>query len=433
MAKRYKFRYVNQVAGTFVLLGLILLVGAIVFASYAQRWFESVHEVTVYLPEDGSFGLRKNSEIRLLGTVVGTVQEVRLPKEGRMQARITVRSDFARFVCDDSRAVIKRHLGLGGESYLEITRGTGAPLPREGGLLEGEADRHLAELLAEMVGQVRNEVLPTFHEYRELARELRDPEGGLLQALASLNRLTRNLEKGEGILGKLLSDPALAGRVEKIIKQCESSLERLPPILAQAGEVSADLEKVAAILRQEAKLLPDLMEETREALRAAAVAAEGFKETTDKVGEISDTVAKETKRLPELVSIVKESMGQLQGVLKDFDVATRKMAEILDSTNEELKHVPALVQQTSKTLTGATEVVADVRKTTKSLTEIMEATREEMEALPALVLQTHKTLAEIEKLVQGMQRHWMVRKYIGQPGAGGRISPAEAIVEDRNP
>ena len=38
-------------------------------------------------------------------------------------------------------------------------------------------------------------------------------------------------------------------------------------------------------------------------------------------------------------------------------------------------------------------------------------------SLPALVAQTQQTMHEIERLVRGMQRHWLIRKYVEQADA----------------
>ena len=48
-----------------------------------------------------------------------------------MEAEANIRRDFFRFVRADSSAVVKRKFGLAGDSYFEITRGQGQPLPEK--------------------------------------------------------------------------------------------------------------------------------------------------------------------------------------------------------------------------------------------------------------------------------------------------------------
>ena len=46
-----------------------------------------------------------------------------------MTAEASIRRDFFRFVRVDSSAVIKKKFGVAGDSFFEITRGEGRPLP----------------------------------------------------------------------------------------------------------------------------------------------------------------------------------------------------------------------------------------------------------------------------------------------------------------
>jgi len=50
-----------------------------------------------------------------------------------MEAQANIRRDFFRFVRADSSAVVKRKFGVAGDSFFEITRGQGKPLPEKQG------------------------------------------------------------------------------------------------------------------------------------------------------------------------------------------------------------------------------------------------------------------------------------------------------------
>lgn len=43
--------------------------------------------------------------------------------------------------------------------------------------------------------------------------------------------------------------------------------------------------------------------------------------------------------------------------------------------------------------------------------------------LPGTVLQAQKTMYEMELLVEALQRHWLVRKYVEPPTTAPRIAP----------
>src|SRR5215216_450535 len=129
MEERFKFPRVHAITGTFVLLVLVVLVIAFLFAGRSQRWFISNVTLRIALPEEGAAGIRQGSEVYFLGTLVGSVSDVIVDPTGRMEAQAHIRYDFFQFVRADSSAVVKKKFGLAGDSFFEITRGQGQPLP----------------------------------------------------------------------------------------------------------------------------------------------------------------------------------------------------------------------------------------------------------------------------------------------------------------
>ncbi len=59
----FKFRYVNEIVGTFVLIIVALLVAGILLAGHAQDWFTPIHRYHVDFPAEGSLGLQKGATV----------------------------------------------------------------------------------------------------------------------------------------------------------------------------------------------------------------------------------------------------------------------------------------------------------------------------------------------------------------------------------
>ena len=131
LEQRFKFRRVNEITGTFVLVVVAVLIAAVVWTGHSQRWFKSRVTLRIVLPEAGAAGIRQGSEVYFLGTLVGSVSDVIVDTTGRMEAEADIRRDFFRFVRADSSAVVKMKFGVAGDSYFEITRGEGRPLPEK--------------------------------------------------------------------------------------------------------------------------------------------------------------------------------------------------------------------------------------------------------------------------------------------------------------
>ena len=51
LAERFKFRHVNEITGTFVLVIVAVLIAAVVWTGHSQRWFRSRVTLRIILPE----------------------------------------------------------------------------------------------------------------------------------------------------------------------------------------------------------------------------------------------------------------------------------------------------------------------------------------------------------------------------------------------
>lgn len=266
MAKPFKFRYVSEIAGAFVLVVVVLVIVAVVLAGHAQRWFEPVHQLTLQFPPEGSFDLQKGAEVRILGALVGSVDSIVVDEEGGMTGDITIRGNFIRFVRTDSKAIAKKKFGVAGDAYVEITKGVGPPMP-EGGSLVCIKDTEIMEMVEQVINEIRSVIVPTvekaqkaIEEYTRLAEELHRPEGNLQQLLSNLTAISDGLEKGEGTAGQLLRDPALANELRAITERVNQSLEQVQAILG-------DVQGMTDVLQDEASDVPGLVLQSRETLR----------------------------------------------------------------------------------------------------------------------------------------------------------------------
>jgi hypothetical protein len=65
-------------------------------------------------------------------------------------------------------------------------------------------------------------------------------------------------------------------------------------------------------------------------------------------------------------------------------------------------------------VTNLNVAVKNVQDGTARLTEITGAVADEAKDLPGLVQQTQTSMRELERLVEAMQRHWLLRKYVNK-------------------
>jgi phospholipid/cholesterol/gamma-HCH transport system substrate-binding protein len=308
MKQRFKFRHVNEITGAFVILVAVVLVAAIVWTGYRQRWFRGTVTLRIVLPEAGAAGIGQGSEVYFLGTLVGTVSDVIVDEAGRMEARTSIHSDFFRFLREDSSAVVKKKFGVAGDAYFEITRGQGQPLLRKDASI---VCKELPGTMETMIEEVRNAVLPALEKlsvgvdtwtavgtklstgvdtwttlgeklsagadaWTRLGTNLGESRQHLDQLIARLDRIVVGVELGKGTVGKLLTDPALADELKTILEKGNASMDQLQGILKDVQLAGTNLSAVSEALAVEAKDLPGLILQTQQMLHELERLIEGI-------------------------------------------------------------------------------------------------------------------------------------------------------------
>jgi phospholipid/cholesterol/gamma-HCH transport system substrate-binding protein len=294
MKLRFKFRHVNEITGIFVILVLVVLIAAIVWAARSQGWFRGTVTLRIVLPEAGAASIRQGSEVYFLGTLVGTVSDVIVDVAGRMEARTSIRGDFFRFVREDSSAIVKKKFGVAGDAYFEITRGMGQPLPKKDASI---ICRELPGTMETAIEDVRSAVLPVLEKlsagldtwttlgeklsagadaWTKLGTNLDESRQHLDQLIERLDRIVAGVEQGKGTAGKLLTDPALADDLKTILDKGNVSMDQLQTILKDVQVAGTHLSAVSEALATEAKDLPGLVLQTQQTLHELERLTEGI-------------------------------------------------------------------------------------------------------------------------------------------------------------
>src|SRR5580765_1138702 len=236
MKKRFQFRHVNEITGTFVILVLVVLLAALVWTGRSQRWFKSNVTLRIVLPEAGAAGIRQGSEVYFLGTLVGSVYDVMVDKAGRMEARTTIRRDFFRFVRADSSAVVKKKFGVAGDSFFEITRGKGQPLPENNASIV--CNEQFQSALESAIEDIRRQALLVLTNanrgldtWTRLGADLRETRQHLDQVAVRLETMSAGVEAGKGTVGKLLNETDLADEAQKLLTRANQAMSELQGVV----------------------------------------------------------------------------------------------------------------------------------------------------------------------------------------------------------
>jgi len=85
-----------------------------------------------------------------------------------------------------------------------------------------------------------------------------------------------------------------------------------------------------------------------------------------------------------------------------------------DEAQKLLKQANQSMEELQSAVTNLNVAVKNVRDGTARLPEITDAVANETKDLPGLVQQSQTSMREIERLVEAMQRHWFLRKYLNK-------------------
>jgi phospholipid/cholesterol/gamma-HCH transport system substrate-binding protein len=286
LEQRFRFKRVNEITGTFVLIVIGVLIAAVVWTGRSQRWFKSNVPLRIVLPEAGAAGIRQGSEVYFLGTLVGTVSDVAVDATGRMEAEANIRHDFFLFVRADSSAVVKKKFGVAGDSFFEITRGKGQPLPEKNASIV--CKEQFQSALEAAVEDVRREAMLVLKKvnggldtWTKLGADLGETRQHLDQLTVRLQNMAAGVEAGKGTVGKLITDTALADEAQKL--------------LARANQTMSELQGVVTNLN---------------------AAVKSIQTGTERLPEITDAVANEARDLPGLVQQTQTSMRELERLIE---------------------------------------------------------------------------------------------------------------------
>jgi phospholipid/cholesterol/gamma-HCH transport system substrate-binding protein len=226
MPQRERVQWAQLRVGIMVLVSLVLFGVAIFFISGQGGFFTRHYTVKAYLPSAGD--LREGAQVRLAGITVGNVAKIQIspypdPKRA-VELDLNIAHKYQREIRADSVASVDT-VGLLGDSYMDITRGTpGQEVITDGGSVKTAEKADIAAVM-----QNTNNVIMNLNnlsaQLSEITSQIQAGKGsmgkliydeGLYKKMDSTitaaQKMMDNVQKGQGTLGKLMSDETLYNR-----------------------------------------------------------------------------------------------------------------------------------------------------------------------------------------------------------------------------
>jgi phospholipid/cholesterol/gamma-HCH transport system substrate-binding protein len=318
--------------GIFVVVGILLLILLTMKIEKFQIGKEIGYLINIYF--DSAAGLDKSAAVRVAGVHVGHVEKVTL-EQGK--ARVTFRLPPDIVIYKDSKAYLKSE-GFLGERYVEITQGTpGAPRVEPNGVIEQGAPpvdveqvlskvSGLGDDIKEVVAPVKDLVksmdpkkvegmianLDKFSSQLEgIAKDSKETIQKAKDAFASMEDIGDKVKRGEGTLGKLISDDSVYQDVKKTVETAKEASESAKSAVESLKNISETIERGEGTL---GKLIKDesLFQEAKETLQSVKGITEKVEKGEGAIGKLigDDHLIKEAEKTMKKIQKAAESIEE---------------------------------------------------------------------------------------------------------------------------
>jgi phospholipid/cholesterol/gamma-HCH transport system substrate-binding protein len=218
-----------------------------------------------------------------------------------MYAEAEIDNDIRDIIPRASTAVIRRRFGIAGAAYVDIKRGSGAPMDWSYAVMDATSERAPTDSVSALIDETREKIFPILAD--------------LGRATHSMAALLESVERGEGNIGRAMVDQTLIRNAETAIASADGTIKALRQLAGRLEEAAAGagvLIKSAgdaktgapALLRQADGLLVDLHAVIRDFGKAATRAP-----------AISRNVEETSQNLPAVLVQTQLTAQQLEKLL----------------------------------------------------------------------------------------------------------------------
>jgi phospholipid/cholesterol/gamma-HCH transport system substrate-binding protein len=300
-----RLRYADEWVGLLVVAAVAAFLGAILQAGVLRDWFRPVSDLRIVLPETGVAGLSVGADVEVLGTHAGVIRRVVISPNQQMYAEAEIDDQARAFIRRDSQGTIRRRYGVAGAAYVDVSRGKGEELDWNYAVIQAVTERDPTESIGALIDQARQKIFPIL-----------DDAGRSTKALADV---MEHMQKGEGDVGRLLTDETMVRDVEAIVAKASG-------IVSDLGQLVSELQLAAS-----------------------------------NVKNLSQGINARDSGVPGLLRRADATLATLQQSMRDLALATQRAPQIVHSVELGARDLPGLLTQTQQTAHQLEELAIQLR------------------------------------------------------------------------
>jgi phospholipid/cholesterol/gamma-HCH transport system substrate-binding protein len=293
--------------GAFVAGGMVLFLIAVFFIGRASNFFNKTFVVSAIFKNVD--GLKGGDKVWLSGVQIGVVKSVTIVHVGKVAVELSLREKQNEFIRKNASASIGSD-GLIGNRIVVIQPGDSPDIIQEDDTLTAVSPADTQELI-------------------NVAMEVGE---NTKSASFDLKTISGKIRNGQGLIGELLNEGALAKDVRQTVANLKTSGENL-------AKASSEINYVAQEIKQGKGLVPALLSDTSY--------VSTFSQAISNIKKVSINAARVSKSLEDITNKMNNSNNAVGTLLADTAVAHQiktiiKNSELasykLDENMEALKH-----------------------------------------------------------------------------------------------
>lgn len=272
----------NIKLGLFVTAGILIFIAVVYFVGANQSLFGSTTTINTVFKNVS--GLQVGNNVRYAGINVGTVERISLVSDSTVRVTFVVNNDAAQFIKKDSEATIASE-GLMGNKVLSISSGSaGGESVSDNDQIPGAEPVEIEDIIADL---------------KVTANHAKGISG-------DIEEISSMIKKGEGTVGRLLTDPALVNSFDRMIYTLQKSGDN-------ALEITNDFAEITQSTKQGEGALGKLLVDETLAIRLESM--------LDSLQEAGNNAALLSDRLIEFSNKLNNTEGALGKLLTDTAMA----------------------------------------------------------------------------------------------------------------
>lgn len=296
-----RLRYADEAIGLLVLASVLLFLGVILQAGVLRDWFRPIAKLRIVLPETGVGGLSVGAEVEVLGIRMGSVRRIVVNPGQQIFAEAEIDDQARAFIRRDSQAVIRRRFGVAGAAYVDVERGKGSELDWGYAVIEAVTERAPTEGIGALIDQLREKVFPIL-----------DDTGRTTRALAAV---AERIDKGEGTVGRLVTDETLVRNLEAAVTDARSDVAKIGGIITQLDAAMGNVAALAQTVNARDGGVPELLRRASQALASLQDSLRDVSKAAQQVPQIARNLDRGTENLPSLVTQLQQTAHELELLL----------------------------------------------------------------------------------------------------------------------